>query len=136
MSNNKHVAFEQATIANGRRGPMLGVLLVVALITYFSYHALQGELGLLTFARLNKKIAAIEPRLEVLKERRRTLENRVSLLKPDHMDADMLEERARVLLNYGYHNERIVLLQRPVIEEVLNIRPVPAAQTADHPRIN
>ncbi len=40
---------------------------------------------------------------------RRNLETRVRLLEPRSLDPDMLEERARVMLNYAYQNDVVIL---------------------------
>ena len=40
---------------------------------------------------------------------RETLERRVRLLNPGSLDADMLEERARLMLNYGHAYDIIIL---------------------------
>jgi len=38
------------------------------------------------------------------------LENRVRGLNPNHLDPDLLEEQARVMINYGYPDETVILL--------------------------
>ena len=37
------------------------------------------------------------------------MENRVKLLHPQTLDPDMAEERARIMLGYGYPDEKILL---------------------------
>ena len=48
--------------------------------------------------------------LEELSNRHRELENRVRLLRSDSLDPDLLEERARVVLNYALKEDRIVFI--------------------------
>ncbi len=37
------------------------------------------------------------------------MENRVRLLEPGSLDPDMLEERARLMLNYGHADDIVIL---------------------------
>jgi hypothetical protein len=41
------------------------------------------------------------------------MERRVALLSPQSLDLDMLEERARIVLNYGRESEVVVLVSPP-----------------------
>ena len=80
---------------------------------YFAYHTTQGERGLLAWLHLEKELRVAESEAAVLAAERRRLEHRVRLLRPDSLDPDMLEERARVLLNYGRDDEVMILLPEP-----------------------
>jgi cell division protein FtsB len=86
-------------------GPFLGLTAVV----YFGYHTIQGDRGLMAWWRLNQEIKQAEESLGQLEDVRDNLEHRASLLRPDHLDPDMLEERARLMLNLGRDDEVIVL---------------------------
>ncbi len=82
---------------------------------YFLYHAIQGDRGFLAWLSLNKdleqaKLAAVE--VEAQRER---LERRVGRLQPEHLDPDLLDERARALLNLGRHDE--VGIVRPRLKD-------------------
>ncbi|NQV44272.1 MAG: septum formation initiator family protein [Rhodospirillales bacterium] len=81
----------------------------ICAIAYFGFHVVHGERGLLTYWRLKQMIAETQPVLDEARVQRKMLENRVSLLRPDNLDPDMLEERARVMLNFGYANDLIIL---------------------------
>lgn len=89
--------------------PLCGTLFVA----YFGYHAAQGDRGLLTYLRLKEEIRKAEITRDLLYAERQILERRTRLLRPDSLDPDMLEERARVMLNMGRGDERIIMLQRP-----------------------
>lgn len=84
-------------------------LLLACLVVYFAYHAVQGERGLNAWWRLTQKIALAEATLDALNGQRAALEARVALLRPESLDPDMLEERARADLNFGRPDEMIVL---------------------------
>jgi len=86
-------------------GPVLGL----SAITYFGYHVLHGERGLLAWWQLRERIAATRVSLAEIHAKRLVLENRVRLLHPESLDPDMLEERARIMLNYGHADEIITI---------------------------
>ena len=86
-------------------GPFLGLTAVV----YFGYHTVQGDRGLLAWWRLNQEIKQAETTLGQLEEVRDSMDRRARLLRPDHLDPDMLEERARLMLNMGRDDEIVVL---------------------------
>lgn len=83
--------------------------LMACLVGYFCYHAVQGERGLLARLHLEQELRDLKTFNQELSTERRQLESRVALLRSDHLDPDMLEERARLLLNYG-HPEDLVLM--------------------------
>ena len=86
-------------------GPFLGLTAVV----YFAYHTVQGDRGLLAWWRLNQEIKQAEDSLGQLQTERDNLDRRARLLRPDHLDPDMLEERARMMLNLGRDDDIIIL---------------------------
>lgn len=86
-------------------GPFLGLTAVV----YFGYHTVQGDRGLFAWWRVKQEVHQAEESLAVLQDERDRLDHRVQQLRPDHMDPDMLEERARIMLNMGRDDEVIIL---------------------------
>jgi cell division protein FtsB len=86
-----------------------GPLLALALMAYFIYHIIQGERGLLSWMRLKQKIAESEKVLAEVQSKKEALEKRVSLLRPESIDPDMLEERARAVLNFARKDEIVVI---------------------------
>ncbi len=83
---------------------------IFSLVAYFAYHAVQGERGLLAWLTVNQELAQARAVQTVLTETRTNLERRVTLLRPDSLDRDMLDERAHAILNYGSEDEVIILL--------------------------
>lgn len=77
-------------------GPLFGFLFVA----YFAYHALEGDRGLRAWQRLDLEIAQATAVRDGVAEQRRGLEDQVARLHPDHLDTDLLEERARLVLGY------------------------------------
>jgi cell division protein FtsB len=89
-------------------GPVLGFLIV----GYFVYHSIEGERGLTAYVRLNERLADARAQLEEVQAERQALERRVKLLRTDNLDPDMLDERARTILNYSRPDE-IVIPDKP-----------------------
>lgn len=87
---------------------VIGPVIAVSLLVYFVYHIIQGERGLLAWRRLNQQIAASELKLDTVKTEQYALEQRVHLLRPDSLDADMLEEQAKEKLNFVRKDEIII----------------------------
>jgi cell division protein FtsB len=79
----------------------LGLYTVAALfIGYFGVNAYSGKNGLDARQGLDQQITELASELQRLKEERAQWERRVALLRSDQIDPDMLDERARQLLNY------------------------------------
>jgi len=77
----------------------LGLYIFAALfIGYFGANAFTGAHGLRAQADLDKQLASMETELAQLKAERAIWERRVSLLRSDKIDPDMLDEQARALL--------------------------------------
>jgi cell division protein FtsB len=86
-------------------GPVLGIFAV----GYFAFHAIRGERGIIALRQLSYKVELSQLEYSKIKSQRKELEHRVSLLHPDSLDPDMLDERARVMLNYGLKNDIVII---------------------------
>jgi cell division protein FtsB len=95
-----------------RAGFIAGPVLGISLMCYFGYHLVQGERGLLAWLRLTQEIKVANAKLSQLDTERARLDRRASLLRPEHLDRDMLDEQARGTLNLAGPNE-IVILRNP-----------------------
>jgi cell division protein FtsB len=89
-------------------GPVLGI----ALTGYFAYHLVEGERGFKAWLRLNGEIRTATANLEAVRAQRAALEAKVSNLRPEHVDPDLLDERVRATLNLVSPDD-IVLMQAP-----------------------
>lgn len=74
-------------------GPTLGALLVL----YFASHTFEGDRGALAWVQLHQRVADAASTLAVTRAKRREMELRVSRLRTDNLDPDLLDERARVM---------------------------------------
>ena len=79
------------------------VCLLVA--TYFAYHAVYGSHGLLAWMDQADEISALKVDLEAAQTQRQRLEHHVTLLRPESLDPDLLDERARATLGYARPDE-------------------------------
>jgi cell division protein FtsB len=75
--------------------------MAAALVGYFGVNAYTGKYGLNARLELDQEIVALTSELARLKRERADGEHRISLLRPDRLDPDMLDERARYQLDYA-----------------------------------
>ncbi len=88
---------------------MITPAVAVGALGYFGFHAMNGELGLVGRAMIERQVAELESELAILTSEREELVARVSLLRPESLDPDMLDERARLYLNLVHPDELVVL---------------------------
>lgn len=81
-----------------------------AAILYLGAHAVTGRQGLIAYIDLQAQERQLEQRLETLDGERTQLEARAERLRPDSLDLDYLDERARVLLAAGDPDEIVFAL--------------------------
>ncbi len=86
-------------------GPVLGVCVV----GYFAYHVVHGDRGLIQWWNIKQRVQAARAVLGETRDQREILEHRVRLMEPGSLDPDLLEERARLMLNYGHPDDIVVL---------------------------
>ena len=75
--------------------------MAAAMVGYFGVNAYTGKYGLNARQELDSEIVALTSELARLKRERAEGEQRVSLLRSDRVDPDMLDERARYQLDYA-----------------------------------
>jgi cell division protein FtsB len=83
------------------------------LIGYFGVNAYTGTHGIRARQGLDAQLARLERERDDLRQERQRWERRVALLKPQSIDPDMLDERARALLDYVDPRELTLMLPRP-----------------------
>ncbi len=92
---------------------ILPTVLAASVIGYFGYHALHGERGFLAWRELRRDLVVVQRVEAKLAAERTLLDRRTVLLRTDNLDPDLLEERARLLLGYGYSGDLVVLRPAP-----------------------
>jgi cell division protein FtsB len=92
----------------------LGLYVLAALlIGYFGINAFSGNHGLNAKQDIEQQIGALSSELAKLQVERKQWERRVALLKSRGLDPDMLDERARALLDYVHPNDVTLMLKPP-----------------------
>jgi cell division protein FtsB len=86
------------TIAKLGRAVM-GPFLAITLIVYFGLNLVQGDHGLLAWVQRSRQVHSAETTLAATEDELAHLRHRADLLKGDHLDTDLLDERARAALN-------------------------------------
>jgi len=83
------------------------------LVGYFGLHAYTGDHGLRAREALDKQIATLTAQLDEANAEHEYWERRIRLLKPEGVDPDMLDERARTLLDYVDSRDLILIQKKP-----------------------
>jgi cell division protein FtsB len=102
--------------------PVIGI----ALTGYFGYSLVEGNRGLSAWVRLNKELHAAQDTLAAVSAERQTLEHRVSHMRPDHVDPDLLDTQVRKTLDLASPDE-IVIINSFNSPSAAAPQPVPAA---------
>ena len=88
---------------------VLGPVVGIALTGYFAYHLVEGERGFKAWLRLNREIRTATANLDAVRAQRATLDLRVSNLRPEHIDPDLLDERIRATLNLVSPDDIVIM---------------------------
>jgi len=92
----------------------LALYAIAALVIgYFGVNAYTGNHGLRAKQELDQEISELEADLAAVQAERANWQRRVSLLRPESIDPDMLDERARALLNYADPRDVTLRVKRP-----------------------
>jgi cell division protein FtsB len=96
-----------------RRGrALVGPLLGMALTLYFAYNLVEGNRGLRAWVGLAQELHAAKDTLAAVSAERAELEHRVSQMRPDHVDPDLLDTQVRKTLDLVAPDE-IVIMKPP-----------------------
>ena len=79
---------------------------------FFAWNAWTGERGLMARKEHKARIAQLNRQLEDLVIDRSALERRVEAISFDAVDRDLLDERARAVLNLAHRNDIVIPLKR------------------------
>ncbi|HSK42128.1 MAG TPA: septum formation initiator family protein [Arenibaculum sp.] len=98
-------------------------VLGAGIVSYFVYYAINGDRGFIALSHLQGEIQQAETVLSQVRLEREHMQHRASLLRPDNLDPDMLDERARRLLNFSLPDEVVILQPRGSV--ALPVAPAP-----------
>jgi cell division protein FtsB len=85
-------------------------VLAIAVLTYFSYHAIQGDRGLFAWMAYNQQLKQTRALADAVAAQRTEIENRVGRLSSASLDPDLLDERVRTMLNYANQDEVVIMV--------------------------
>lgn len=88
--------------------PLLGACLTA----YFVYHAIHGDRGIYAWLRINQELKVANAEAASLQGERQALERRITALSSTSLDLDMLDERARVMLNFAHPDDLIIFYEQ------------------------
>ncbi|HET9231863.1 MAG TPA: septum formation initiator family protein [Vitreimonas sp.] len=95
-----------------KRGAVVVSLGLGAAILYLGAHAVTGRQGLVAYVDLQAQERALEQRVASLEDERARLEARAARLRPETLDLDYLDERARITLAAGDSEELVFALDQ------------------------
>jgi cell division protein FtsB len=98
------------SIRDSRRRTAQFIVPIIAacLVSYIAYYTIDGHRGLKSMTRIQSEVSTAEARLDVLQTQRAALESQVSKLRPESIDPDLLDERARVVLNFSKPTDLVI----------------------------
>ncbi|MFZ4763040.1 MAG: FtsB family cell division protein [Alphaproteobacteria bacterium] len=107
-------------------------LAALFLTLYFFYHALHGERGLSRYYELRQEVSKAEEKLARLQEENLKLEKRVQALRPESLDLDLLDERAREVLNYALPDDMVLRGNKKLVPPPV-VAPIGGLDTKNNP---
>ena len=94
-----------------RRGGFGGAvfaIVVIALMCYLTFAALQGEHGLFRLFQVEAQETRLRTELAGLLAERAVIANKARRLSTEHLDLELLDEQARKVLGLGRPDEIII----------------------------
>ncbi len=98
MNNRLFVKITKKTIFN---------IIISLMLLYFVFHSIYGSRGILAYFKLQGELERTYTKLDNLRSERLEIENRAKLLRPESLDLDMLDEKARNMLGFAAANEKL-----------------------------
>lgn len=88
------------------------IFIFLSIFIYLTYHALNGERGIIALVNLSNKFNKLENNLEQVRAQRIYLEHKVNLLRSESLDLDLLDEQARKILGYSKETEAVYFFKK------------------------
>ena len=80
------------------------------MVAYFLFHMVQGERGLFAWVQLNQQILQKEVENNKLFAERVAFENKIKLMRSESLNADLLDERVRLMTGFSKKDEAVIFL--------------------------
>jgi cell division protein FtsB len=88
------------------------LLIVTIIMSYFIYHIIAGERGMLSMIDIEKQVTEKQKILDELIAERKVLEYKVQHLKPGNYDYDLVDELARQKLGMADPKEKVIVIKK------------------------
>lgn len=85
------------------------LLIIILTFIYFSFYAIKGDRGFVRYIQLTEEVSDARLISKKYAAEKAEWEEKVKLLSSDSLDLDMLDERARVVLNMVGPKEFVIL---------------------------
>jgi cell division protein FtsB len=99
-----------------RRFDFIVTCVCCALLGYFGWHAYKGPRGFPHRDALVVKVAGLQQKFEALQDQRLKLEGKVTLLRPESIDPDLLDEMVRGNLELAKPTDVVAFTSRQISE--------------------
>lgn len=96
----------------GKHGATALNIVLGGAIVYLAAHAVTGRQGLVAYVDLQAQERVLEERVAALDVEQSRLEARAARLRPESLDKDYLDERARITLAAGSPEEMVFALDQ------------------------
>ncbi|MGF7005243.1 FtsB family cell division protein [Aminobacter sp. BE322] len=90
-------------------GRLIVPALAAVFLSYFGFHAYNGEFGIYSKYRYQARAVELQARLDTVKAQRTEIERRVQMLYDGSLEKDMLDEQARRTLNVSGADELTIM---------------------------
>lgn len=97
-----------------RRFDFIVTCVCMALLGYFAWHASKGPRGYPYRDKLAAEAASLDGKYAAVEQDRLRLEHKVSLLRPETIDPDLLDEIARSQLDLAAPGDLVVMQQTEI----------------------
>lgn len=94
------------------RSALVFMVVCLTALGYFAWHGVYGSRGMERLQARQFEVQRLEKKAAALNEKRAGLEDDVQLLRPQSIDPDTLDEKARALLEFAHPNDRVIRLER------------------------
>lgn len=102
-------------------------LVVFGLMYYFGSSLMSGENGYYAKQRTTAELETKRAELEILQATRAALDKKVTLLSPGHLDRDLLDEQARLVLGLADKRELVIIIDEEATQD---------RRSAENPSLN
>lgn len=93
---------------NNSKKIILNIFLAL-LLSYFVFHSIYGNKGVIAYLKVSRELERAHDELKILHAERIELEHNVKLLRPESLDKDILDEKAREVLGVAAPREQVFI---------------------------